>query len=167
MSADSPVPIPNLLSQADIEQLEEIEHEHQHNSSAVRHTRSLSAATGLKTLGIHKVRLTQGHYSTEFHTHHEDEEFIYILSGQATARIGELTREVGVGDFMGFAQQSLPHSLFNPHSEDLIYLVGGTRCAIDICDYPDLDLRQFRVHGERTAVSSRHLKPANPQGRPL
>lgn len=84
MSADSPVPIPNLLSQADIEQLEEIEHEHQHNSSAIRHTRSLSAATGLKTLGIHKVRLTQGHYSTEFHTHHEDEEFIYILSGRAT-----------------------------------------------------------------------------------
>ena len=165
MATDLPALISNLLTATDIESLEEIEHQHQHNSGAVRHTRSLSAAIGMKTLGVHKVRLTQGHYSTEFHTHLEDEEFIYILSGRATARIGALTREVSAGDFMGFEQNSQPHNLFNPHTEDLIYLVGGTNRDIDICDYPDLDLRQFRVHGERAAVSRSLLKPANPQGK--
>lgn len=155
-------PIQALLSRADIDALEPVRHVHQHNTNAVRLTRSLSQLAGLETLGLHLVNLTQGQFSTEYHSHQEDEEFIYILSGRGIARIGDTHRDVAQGDFMGFKAHSEAHSLYNPNPEDLVYLMGGTQCAIDICDYPDLDLRQFRVHGERTAVQREHLKAANP-----
>ena len=155
-------PTQALLSRSDIEALEPVRHVHQHNANAVRLTRSLSSLTGLETLGVHLVNLTQGHFSTEYHHHHEDEEFIYILSGHGIARIGETEREVSQGDFMGFKTHSDAHSLYNPNPEDLVYLMGGTRCPIDICDYPDLNLRQFRIHGDRVAVQREHLLDANP-----
>lgn len=155
-------PVEALLRRSDIQAIEPVRHVHQHNTNAIRLTRSLSRFTGIETFGVHLVNLAQGHFSTEHHRHHEDEEFIYILSGCGLARIGEHHYDVTSGDFMGFNTQSEAHSLYNPNPEDLIYLMGGTRCAIDICDYPDLDLRQFRVHGERTAVQRQHLKAANP-----
>jgi uncharacterized cupin superfamily protein len=155
-------PVDALLRRSDIDGLEPVRHVHQHNANAIRLTRSLSNLTGLEALGVHLVTLTQGHFSTEYHRHHEDEEFIYILSGRGLARIGEHQHDVAPGDFMGFNTRSEAHSLYNPNPEDLIYLMGGTRCAIDICDYPDLDLRQFRVHGDRTAVQRKYLTGANP-----
>ena len=156
-------PIKAFLSRSDIEALEPVRHVHQHNANAIRFTRSLAHLAGLETLGLHLVNLTQGHFSTEYHSHHEDEEFIYILSGGGIARIGDTHQAVSQGDFMGFKTHSDAHSLYNPNPEDLVYLMGGTRCAIDICDYPDLDLRQFRVHGDRMAVQREHLQAANPQ----
>jgi len=155
-------PVEALLRRSDIDALGPVRHVHQHNPKAIRLTRSLSSLTRLETLGVHLVTLTEGRFSTEYHRHHEDEEFIYILSGRGLARIGEHHHEVASGDFMGFNTQSDAHSLYNPHPEDLVYLMGGTRSPIDICDYPDLDLRQFRVHGERTAVQRKHLTGANP-----
>ena len=154
-------PIDALLRRSDIDGLEPVRHVHQHNANAIRLTRSLSSLTGLETLGVHLVSLTQGRFSTEYHRHHEDEEFIYILSGCGLARIGAHQHDVAPGDFMGFNTRAEAHSLYNPHPEDLVYLMGGTRSPIDICDYPDLDLRQFRVHGVRTAVQRKHLTGAN------
>ena len=162
MAQPTTQPVDVLIRRSHIDGLEPVRHVHQHNANAIRLTRSLSSLTGLKSLGVHLVTLTQGRFSTEYHRHHEDEEFIYILSGCGLARIGEHQHDVASGDFMGFNTHSEAHSLYNPNPEDLVYIMGGTRCAIDICDYPDLDLRQFRVHGERTAVQRRHLNNANP-----
>ena len=78
-----------LLTAAQILQLNEKEHIHQHNNNAIRLTRSLSEPTGIKSIGVHLVRVQQGRDSTEFHSHQQDEEFIYILSGQGIASIGE------------------------------------------------------------------------------
>jgi len=155
-------PKPALHRQTDIAEMPWARHVHQHNPKAVRYTKSLSDAAGLSTLGASLVTLKPGDYSTEFHTHLEDEEFLFILSGHGEARIGTDYETVGPGDFMGFKKQSAPHSLYNPYEEDLVYFVAGTRPEIDICDYPDLDLRQYRIHGDRSAVSKKHLFNANP-----
>ena len=53
--------------------------------------------------------------------------------------------------------------MFNPNSEDLVYLMGGSRCEIDICDYPRLKRRQFRVNGKREAVNWDDLSPVQPE----
>ena len=111
-----------LLHRSDIDGLEPIRHVHQHNANAIRLTRSLSSLTGLETLGVHLVSLTQGRFSTEYHRHHEDEEFIYILSGCGLARIGAHQHDVAPGDFMGFNTRAEAHSLYNPHPEDLFTL---------------------------------------------
>ena len=152
-------PIP-LLTAHDIENMDESVNIHQFNDKAIRHTRSLGDSLGLSTIGIHLVRLEQGYESTQFHFHHCDEEFIYILSGSGVAEIGDAEYKVSAGDFMGFCQHSLPHSLCNPNIEDLVYLMGGSRNEIDICDYPRINRRMYRVKGEKRYVDMEHLHDA-------
>ena len=146
-----------LLTASDIEKMDEAINIHQFNDKAVRHTRSLGDHLGLSTIGIHLVRLEQGFESTQFHFHHCDEEFIYILSGSGIAEIGDEEYKISTGDFMGFCQQSLPHSLRNPNSSDLVYLMGGSRNEIDVCDYPRINRRMYRVKGEKSYVDLEHL----------
>jgi uncharacterized cupin superfamily protein len=141
-----------LLTADQVRSLPENRFVHQLNPEAIRLTRSLGDATGLVSLGVHLVRLTQGHESTEYHFHHQDEEWIYILAGRGTTVIGGEEHEVGPGDFMGFVAGSAPHSLKNSNAEDLVYLVGGNRLPFDVCDYPRLRKRRYRVNGEAEYV---------------
>lgn len=138
---------PSLLHQAQIAALPETRFSHPLDPAAQRLTRSLGDAAGLATIGVHLVRLEPGRESTVYHFHHQDEEWIYILSGLGVADIGGEKSAVGAGDFMGFVAGSAPHTLTNPHGEDLVYLVGGNRCAIDTCDYPRMGMRRYRVEG--------------------
>ena len=146
-------PVPPLLKAQDVAALPEERRVHALDAGSVRHTRSLGDAVGLATLGVHTVRLTQGCRSSVLHFHHHDEEWIYILSGQGVAEIGDEKHEVGAGDFMGFVAGSLPHNLFNPHAEDLVYLVGGNRLPFDVCDYPRIRMRRYRTNGVNEYVS--------------
>ena len=152
--ADRPHP---LLTAGQIENLPETAHQHQFNDNAVRHTRSIGDLLGLSDIGVHLVRLETGHDSTQFHFHHVDEEFIYILSGRGIAEIGDEAHEVGPGDFMGFTSFSLPHNMRNPFDEDLVYLMGGTRSTIDVCDYPRIRRRMYREHGVKQYVELEDL----------
>ena len=151
---DKPYP---LLKATDIAAMQETRSVHQYNDNGIRHTKSISDKLGLKNIGVHLVRVEPGNDSTTFHLHHRDEEFLYILSGRGIAEIGDDRHEVGPGDFMAFGQHSLPHNLHNPFDEDLVYLMGGDRNDIDICDYPRMQRRQFRVDGKRQYVDMEHL----------
>ncbi len=148
-----PDPSKALLTAGTIAGLVEVEHVHQFNANAVRFTRSLGDLVGLKSIGLHLVRVEPGRDTTTFHNHQVDEEFLYILSGHALAEIGDDTFEVGPGDFMGFSANSLPHSMSNPFEEDLVYLMGGQRNQIDVCDYPRLKKRMYRVNGVKQSVA--------------
>ncbi|MDA1299847.1 MAG: cupin domain-containing protein [Proteobacteria bacterium] len=146
-----------LVKANDIDALTEVPRQHQFNPRAIRQTRSLGDIVGLKHMGLHLVRLEPGYESTQFHFHHQDEEFLYILSGRGIADIGDDEFEVGPGDFMGFTAGGLPHALRNPHQEDLTYLMGGTRNTIDVCDYPRIRRRMYRIDGTRTYVDTEDL----------
>ncbi len=156
---DSDTSTPCLLRPQDQQKLEEVHFIHQHNPNGVRHTRNLTDHLGLEDMGVHLVRVTQGHDSSEHHSHEEDEEFIYVISGHAQSFIGDQVYDVGPGDFMAFAKKSPAHHFHNPHAEDFIYLVGGTRAPIDICNYPNKGLRQFRVHGVREYTETKNMRP--------
>jgi uncharacterized cupin superfamily protein len=149
-----------LLRAKDIEALPEEARVHALDSASVRHTRSLGDAIGLGTIGVHLVRLEQGRTSSVHHFHHHDEEWVYILSGQGVAEIGDEKLDVGAGDFMGFVAGSLPHSLVNPNAEDLVYLVGGNRLPYDVCDYPRVRMRRYRTNGVNEYVSWDALEKA-------
>ena len=151
---------PFLLRRADVQALPEERRPHPLNPELVRHTRSLGDAAGLTTLGVHYVRLTQGDTSSVLHFHHQDEEWVYILSGRGIAQIGDEKFEVGAGDFMGFTAGSLAHNLHNPNAEDLVYLVGGNRLPFDVCDYPKIGKRRYRINGKNVYVDSDVLEKA-------
>ena len=150
---------PALHSAAAIRRMKEEKFVHALNPGAIRYTKSLSDAAGLKTIGVHLVRLKQGDNSTEYHFHHQDEEWVYILAGRGIAEIGGKTYEIGAGDFMGFTAPSEPHGMTNPYKADLVYLVGGNRCAMDVCDYPRIGKRRYRMKGENVYLDLAALKP--------
>ncbi len=147
----------SLLSAAAIAAMAERRMQHMFNANGVRMTRSLSDACGMKQLGVHLVRVEPGRESTEYHTHSHDEEWIYILSGHASAEIGGRTVEVKAGDFMGFVAGSEPHTMRNDSGEDLVYLVGGTRHGYDVVDYPRRGIRSYKYEGKRDNVETRRL----------
>lgn len=147
-----------LLKKADIERLGETAYQHRLNKNALRHTRALGGAAGMTQLGVHLVRLQPGRDSTEYHYHHSEEEFVYILSGRGETDIGEQTYPLEPGDFMGFSAPSLPHVMRNPFDEDLVYLVGGQSLAHDVTEYPRIGKTMYKVAGERHVVDGKHIK---------
>ncbi len=152
-----------LLSAARIAALQETESRHQFNANAIRHSRALSDATGMRRLGVHLVRLERGRDSTQHHYHDNDEEFLYILSGRGEARIGDEIVPVQAGDFMGFPCGSAPHSLHNPYDEDLVYLMGGERNGNDVVHYPDIRKSLFKTAGQRLSANWEDLQTHPPK----
>lgn len=152
-----------LIKADDIKAMPQVRHAHQFNDKAIRYVRTLSTEAGLERIGVHVVRLETGCYSTEFHFHDADEEFIYILEGRGTARIGSDTFDVGAGDFMGFSAPSLPHSLYNPHKNDLVYLMGGERNYPDVVHYPDINRTMVKTVGRRYWTHSDNFSDEIPQ----
>ena len=140
---------PHLLTRAQIAALPERRHVHQFNANAVRMTRSLSDVLNLARIGVHLIRLEPGRDSTQFHYHDRDEEFIYVLSGRGTADIGDARIDIGAGDFMAFPEQSAAHCLSNPFTEDLVYLVGGERNALDVVHYPRIQRSMLKHDGRK------------------
>ena len=147
-----------LLTAAAIAKMAEIRRVHVLNKRAVRHGKSLGDAVGMRDMGIHLVRIAPGDDSTEYHTHYCDEEFVYILSGRGIAEIGARKVKIGPGDFMGFTAQALPHAMSNPYKEDLVYLLGGTRKAIDISEYPRSRKRAYKFSGLRHTVKFKDVQ---------
>ena len=157
--SDAPKPVPQpLLKKTDIDGIEEIAYQHRLNPKALRHTKSLGAAAGMSHIGVHLVRLAPGSESTEYHFHHHEEEFIYILSGRGEAEIGEERHEVAPGDFLGFGAPSPPHTMRNPYDEELVYLVGGERLTHDVTEYPRMKKFMYKVRGERHVVAAENIE---------
>lgn len=138
--------------------LDERRHVHQHNGNAVRHVKSIGDLAGLMDMGLHMVRVEPGFETTEFHYHGQDEEFVYIISGQGIALLGEETINVGPGDVMLFPKEGPAHAMRNEGPDDLVYLMGGTRAEVDVCTYPRLQLRQYRINGKREYTDFASLK---------
>ena len=142
-----------LLKASAIQNSPEQRFQHPLDAGAIRHTKSIGDYVGLRRLGVHLVRVEPGQATTQFHYHHQEEEFIYILSGQGIAEIGDAEYDVGPGNFMGFTAPSLPHRMFNAFDQDLVYLMAGERRPFDICDYPRLRQRLIRSGEERQLYS--------------
>ncbi|MEO0801526.1 MAG: GNAT family N-acetyltransferase [Cyanobacteria bacterium J06642_2] len=151
--------VPHLLTADDIAAMPERATAHPLNPQAVRHRRALSDALNLQRLGLHLVRVKPGFETTQFHFHHHEEEFLYILAGRGIAEVSDRQVEVGPGDLLAFAAPSAPHAMRNPFAEDLVYLMGGERRAFDLCDYPRLRKRLIRASGDRWLVDWSDLQP--------
>jgi len=136
-----------LLKRADIEAMDGVHKTHFLNPNAKRRNRSLGDAAGLQSLGVHLIEVLPGHESTEFHSHQYEEECVYVLSGTATAVIGDQRYQVGPGDFMGFPRNAHAHTMINDGDETLVCLVVGQRLAQDVSDYPNKSKRLYRNSG--------------------
>ncbi|MUL39413.1 cupin domain-containing protein [Gloeocapsopsis dulcis] len=111
----------------------------------------LGRALGLKRTGVNLAKIPPDKESFVYHSHHCEEEWIYILSGHGVAEIDGKDFEVEPGDFMGFPAPSVAHHLRNTGNEDLVYLMGGENLEVEIADFPNLEKRMLR-HGDTVEI---------------
>lgn len=104
----------------------------------------MAKSTGLRRTGVNFARIPPGKESYVYHSHWQEEEWIYILEGRGVARIDGEDYEVGPGDFMAFPTPGVAHHLRNPFEKELVYLMGGESRDVDVADFPDLGKRMFR-----------------------
>jgi uncharacterized cupin superfamily protein len=121
----------------------------------------LGRALGLKRTGISLARIPRRKESFVYHSHHFEEEWIYIISGRGVAEIDGSEFEVGPGDFMAFPTPSVGHHLRNSGDDDLVYLMGGENREVEIADFPKLGRRMVR---EGSTVHVYDVADARPFG---
>jgi uncharacterized cupin superfamily protein len=118
-----------------------------------REKRRLGDVFGLNNFGVNLVRLPPGQASANRHWHSAQDEFIYILEGEATLVTDAGETPMGPGTMMGFpANVPDGHGLINNSDGDVLYLEVGDRSGGDEVDYPDIDLQTRFIDGERRYV---------------
>jgi len=141
------VPDTYLVTAEEIDAMEGLAKTHFLNPNAQRINKSLGDLTGLTGIGFHIIEVQPGHDTTEHHVHHHEDECIYILSGHATAYIGNREVPVKAGDFLGYRKGSQAHSLTNTGTGVLRCIVVGQRLPHDVGDYTRKGKRIYRNEG--------------------
>ena len=110
---------------------------HPLNPNSELYIASLSEAVGLKRAQLHYAILPPGKESFIPHAHAAQEEFIFILSGEATLLINDEETTLKAGDYAGFPTDGAAHQVVNSGAVDLVYLMGGERTDVEIVHFPE------------------------------
>ena len=108
---------------------------------ASREKRPLGDLFGLSNFGINLTRLPPGAQSALRHRHSRQDEFVYILEGQATLLTDAGETLLRPGMCAGFKAGGEAHHLINRGRADVVYLEMGDRSAGDCAFYPDDDIQ--------------------------
>ena len=102
----------------------------------------LGDAAGLTQFGVNLMRLPPGQWTSQRHWHTAEDEFVYVLDGEAVLVTDEGEQLLTAGDCAGFpAGQPNGHHIQNRSTREVVLLeVGSRRPSDDGCDYPDIDL---------------------------
>ena len=118
-----------------------------HQPCKTRERRKLGDAAGLSQFGVNLLRLPPGSWSSQRHWHTEQDEFVYIVSGEVVLVTDAGEEILKAGDCAGFkAGDKDGHHLQNRSNIDAVLLEVGTRTATDSGEYPDIDLA-FKTGG--------------------
>jgi uncharacterized cupin superfamily protein len=99
---------------------------------------ALGAHLGLKTIGIHHMRLLPGRRTSLPHAESHEEEFVYVIEGCPDVWLDGMLYKLAPGDAVGFpAGTGLAHSfLNNSDSEVRLVVVGNADMAANRICYP-------------------------------
>jgi uncharacterized cupin superfamily protein len=110
--------------------------------------RALSDQLGLTQFGVNITTLEPGAMSSHRHWHTEEDEFIYVLSGEMVLITNEGERVLKPGMAAGFPRNDANgHQLVNRTSAPATYLEMGTRSRDEDVDYPDIDMKGEKRDG--------------------
>ena len=120
---------------------------------AGRHKTALGNAVGLSQFGVNLTKLEPGAATSIKHWHEQEDEFVYILSGECVlieSEGGEVVLKPG--DCAGWkANAPNGHCIVNRSSADVLLLEVGTRAPFERSTYPGSDLR-FERDGKTIRV---------------
>ena len=121
---------------------------------------ALGEHLGLKTLGIHHMRLLPGRRTSLPHAESHEEEFVYVIAGRPDVWLDGVLHPLAPGDCVGFpAGTGLAHSFLNNSAEEVeLLVVGNSDIAANRIHYP--------VNPERKALRMDwwHAPPARERG---
>ncbi|MFN3889485.1 MAG: cupin domain-containing protein [Beijerinckiaceae bacterium] len=120
-----------------------------HAKTGARIKRPLGDLFGLKNFGVNLTTLAPGARSALQHRHSAQDEFIYILSGEAVLVTGDAETVLGPGMCAGFPAGEGSHHLENRTAEPVDYIEVGDRSEGDRVDYPHDDLVATMQDGQR------------------
>lgn len=108
---------------------------------AGRQKRALGDLFGLVNFGVNLTRLAPGAVSALRHAHTRQDEFVYMLEGEAVLRTDEGETLLKPGMCAGFkAGTGNAHQLVNRSGKDAFYLEVGDRSPGDSATYPEDDI---------------------------
>jgi uncharacterized cupin superfamily protein len=100
--------------------------------------KKIAAASGAAALGCGYFEVPPGRSAFPNHYHCANEEGVFILEGQAEARIGKDTVIVGQGDYIAYpVGPEFSHSIKNTGTIPLKYLCLSTMLPTEVVGYPD------------------------------
>lgn len=106
-----------------------------------RGRKKLGDAAGLTQYGVNLLRLPPGAWSGQRHWHMEQDEFVYVLSGEMVLVTDGGEEILRAGDCAGFkAGERDGHHLQNRSEGDALALEIGTRTKSDRGEYSDIDM---------------------------
>jgi uncharacterized cupin superfamily protein len=122
--------------------------------------RRLAQDFGLTQFGVNIARLVPGAWSSQRHWHMLEDEFVYVLAGEATLISDDGEQLCRPGDVVGFKAGSKDgHHFINRSDTDAVLLIVGARLDGDHGEYPDIDMkfnpRAYDAPGDPRAAYSR------------
>lgn len=103
----------------------------------------LGDAGGLTQFGVNLLTLNPGSWSAQRHWHEDEDEFVWVVSGEVVLVTGDGEQVLKSGDCATFAKGNADgHHLINKSATPAMVLEVGTRTPEDrdICRYPGIDL---------------------------
>jgi uncharacterized cupin superfamily protein len=120
-----------------------------------RFKRKLAPVLGLKDFGVNLTTLMQGAASAMRHHHSNNDEFVYIVDGEATLITNSGEQTLSTGMCAGFPKGKKDgHHLVNKSDRPVIYLEIGTNHLPDLIGYPDTKLWLYQDEKGRAEFSA-------------
>jgi len=111
---------------------------------AGRRKQALGDLFGLSSFGVNLVALAPGSQSSLRHRHFVQDEFVYLLEGEAVLVHDGGEAILRAGMCAGFPHGGTAHHLINRSDSPAIFLEIGDRLPGDGAEYPDDDLAAHR-----------------------
>jgi uncharacterized cupin superfamily protein len=120
---------------------------------AGRHKQQLGEVFGLTVFGVNRTRLEPGAQSALRHWHGKQDEFVYVLEGEALLITDEGETRLTPGMCAGF-KAGVPngHHIVNRSVRDFVYLEIGDRTPGSGGFYPDDDIAIEMADGKMKFV---------------
>jgi uncharacterized cupin superfamily protein len=113
-----------------------------------RFRKRLGDAGCLTQFGVNICRIEPGSGSSIRHWHHNEDELVYMLSGEAVLIENEGETVLRPGDVATFKSGvANGHNIINRGTVDALFLEVGTRASEDVAEYPNIDLRAEKTAG--------------------
>jgi uncharacterized cupin superfamily protein len=119
-----------------------------HEDAKRRFNRRLGDHAGLTKYGVVLTRIAPGGQSSHRHAHSAQDEFIWVLEGEAVLHTNTDEQILTAGMCAGFpAGCGDAHRFLNRSDKDVLLLVVGDRSEGDEVSYPDVDMVLKRAEG--------------------